>query len=117
MTTQSSAVKIFVIAVNRHSILPYLLQCVMVYSFGIKTGFGNKSQFDPLPCTWQHNTITSAFFIVVMPLAHLNYSLLLPAQADRVFNCVSVSLSVHLFRLELLNALTQKLYFWYGGTS
>ena len=34
---------------NPHFIL-HVLQWVMIYSFGINTDFGNRSQFDPLPC-------------------------------------------------------------------
>ena len=35
-------------AVQGNSILPCLLQWLMIYSFGINTAFGNKSQFNPL---------------------------------------------------------------------
>ena len=40
----------FTMAVNSYSILPYLLQWVMIYSFGINTVLGNRSQFDSLSC-------------------------------------------------------------------
>ena len=45
----------FTMTVNGDSILPYLLRWVMIYSFGINTDLGNRSQFDPLP--WLHRRI------------------------------------------------------------
>ena len=36
----------FTMAVNGDFILPYQLQWIMIYSFGINTDFGNKSHFD-----------------------------------------------------------------------
>ena len=47
MTTGKQAVEIFTMAVKGDFILPDLLQWVMIYSFGINTDSGNRSQFDP----------------------------------------------------------------------